>query len=310
MKNNDEKMKEILRSQLKEEAEETIAEVEADESLKDISLPEDMDEKLQNMIQEYEDGQDVYERLSEKDKEALRIGREMQMLREMGGDLEDAEDEDGNSGNKRADDGGKKKTVRYRKKKKMRKVYVLVALVAVLVLGMGMTSIGGAPFLTGLMERVIGDRGMVQVDTERENEGSVEVDVSSEAAIYDDIKKELGVDVVRLLYVPEDAKLLTSNIDIMLRNVCMLYQYGSDIIEYKVILNYNQQVHAYDIEDKLLDEKEIIVSEIPIQIRTYEISKEKTEFVAQFEYKNAFYIINAAIPEEEFMKIVKNLFFY
>ena len=310
MKNNDEKMKEILRSQLKEEAEETIAEVEADKSLKDISLPEDMDEKLQNMIQEYEDGQDVYERLSEKDKEALRIGREMQMLREMGEDSEGAEDVDGNSGNKRADDGGKKKTVRYRKKKKSRKIYVLVAVVAVLVLGMGMTSIGGAPFLTGLMEQVIGDRGIVQVDTEREDEGSVEVDTSSEEEAYDKIKKELGVDIVKLGYKPEKVEFLASDVDKKLGRISLIYVYKGSIIEYQVFVNYKEGSHGYDIEDKLVGEEEIKVSDVKIQIREYEIEKKGKEYVAQFEYNDAFYTLNAFMPKEEFKRILENLYFF
>ena len=321
MKNNEEKMKELLLSQLKKEAKETIAQVEADESLKHLSAPDEMDETLWEMIREHDERQAAYENMSEKDKEALRLGRELMILREMDEDNED--DNAGANVENETDacvrkvvggadvvDGNGEKVVRYRRKRRHWKVYVLVAVVAALVLGMGMTSIGGAPFLTGLMERIVGERGIVQVDTERENGDGVEVDTNSEEEVYEKIKAELGVDVVRLGYMPDEAKLLTSDIDIKVGRISQVYQYGEDIIEYKIIVNYKAGSHGYDIEDKLISEKEIMVSDVPVKIRQYSIVGNKNEYLAQFEYKDAFYTLNAAISEEEFMKIINNLFFY
>ena len=321
MKNNEEKMKELLLSQLKKEAKETIAQVEADESLKHLSAPEEMDETLWKMIREHDERQAAYENMSEKDKEALRLGRELMILREMDDDNEN--DNAGANVENETDtcvrkvvggadvvDGNGEKVVRYRRKRRHWKVYVLVAVVAALVLGMGMTSIGGAPFLTGLMERIVGERGIVQVDTERENGDGVEVDTSSESEVYEKIKAELGVDVVRLGYMPEEAKLLTSDIDKKLARVCLLFQYQEEIIEHQIVVNYKGQVHGYDVEDKLIDERDIMVSGVNIQVREYLIDGNKKEYVARFEYKDAFYTLNAAISEEEFMKIINNLFFY
>lgn len=321
MKNNEEKMKELLLSQLKKEAKETIAQIEADESLKHLSAPEEMDEKLWKMIREHDERQAAYENMSEKDKEALRLGRELMLLREM-----DEDNENDNAGDNMENetdagvrkvvggadvvDGNGEKVVRYRRKRRHWKVYVLVAVVAALVLGMGMTSIGGAPFLTGLMERIVGERGIVQVDTERENGDGVEVHTSSEAEVYEKIKAEMGVDVVRLEYMPEGVKLLTSDINMKVGRISLVYQYGEDTIEYKIIVNYKAGSHGYDVEDKLISENEIMVSDVPVKIRKYSIVGNKNEYLAQFEYKDAFYTLNAAISEEEFMKIISNLIFY
>ena len=46
MKNEQEKLEDFLKSELMKEGDEILAEIEADESLKDISLPEEMDEGL------------------------------------------------------------------------------------------------------------------------------------------------------------------------------------------------------------------------------------------------------------------------
>ena len=321
MKNNEEKMKELLLSQLKKEAKETIAQVEADESLKHLSAPEEMDETLWDMIREHEERQAAYENMSEKDKEALRLGRELMILREMDDDNE--KDNAGANVENETDagvrkvvggvdevDGNGEKVVSYRRKRRRWKVYVLVAVVAALVLGMGMTSIGGAPFLTEMWKNVVGDREVVKVNTERENGDGVEVDTNSESEVYEKIKAELGVDVVRLGYRPEGTELLMSDIDKKLARVCLLFQYQEDIIEYQIIVNCKGQVHGYDVEDTMIDERNITVSGVNIQMREYLIDGNKHEYVAQFEYKDAFYTLNAAISEEEFMKIINNLFFH
>lgn len=299
MKRNDENMERFLKSQLEKEAEETIAEVEADKSLRDVSVPENMDDELEKMIHDYDAGQEAYEKLSEKDKEALRLGRELQILQELDAEDNEEKDEKGSAGN----------VVAYRKKKR-RKVYLLVAVVAALVLGMGMTSIGGAPFLTGLMEQLVGEREVVQVDTEREDEKTVEEHIYNEAEIYEEIKKELGVEIVSFGERPEGTMLLESDIDEERKVICILYQCQGEIVEYKIVLNYNEQTHGYDVEDELIEENSIEISKVPIQIKKYRLPSGKEEYIAQFNYKGAFYTLNAAIPEAEFMKIIQNLYFY
>lgn len=71
----------LLKRVLDKEAEKTIEEVEADESLKNLTLPDELDVSLRTKIEQYEEEKTAYEKLSEQDKEAIRIGREFQILR-------------------------------------------------------------------------------------------------------------------------------------------------------------------------------------------------------------------------------------
>lgn len=71
----------LLKRVLDKEAEKIIKEVEADEALKNLTLPEDMDAGLKAKIEQYEEEQAAYQKLSEQDKEAIRIGREIQIQR-------------------------------------------------------------------------------------------------------------------------------------------------------------------------------------------------------------------------------------
>ena len=205
-----------------------MEEMDSDESLQDISFPEDLDEKRWSKIQEYEEQQKAYEKLSDADKEAIRLGREVQALR--GGEntkdhlKKDVESDSyidnvvsiehvkRETDNKASDDGtngetgkeaGKKKV---KKRKRHWKAYGIVAIVAVLAMMWSMVSIGGTPFFGKLWTQTIGDRKMTQVDTEREDGDKNKVGDNEEEAIYDDIKDKMGVDVVRLRITSKDVE--------------------------------------------------------------------------------------------------------
>ena len=81
MKSEQERMQKLLKNELTEEADKIMKEVEADESLKDIALPEELDAGLRAKIEQYETERAAYEMLSDKDKEAIRIRRELQIQR-------------------------------------------------------------------------------------------------------------------------------------------------------------------------------------------------------------------------------------
>lgn len=213
MEKHEDNLDKLLKAELEKEAGEIMEEMDSDESLQDISFPEDLDEKMWSKIQEYEEQQKAYEKLSDDDKEAIRLGREVQALR--GGEntkdhlKKDVESDSyidnvvpiehvkHETDNKASDDGtngetekeaGKKKV---KKRKRHWKVYGIVAIVAVLAMMWGMVSIGGTPFFGKLWTQTIGDRKMTQVDTEREDGSKNEVDDHDESEVYEEIKINL-----------------------------------------------------------------------------------------------------------------------
>lgn len=78
MEKHEDNLGKLLKAELEKEAGEIMEEMDSDESQKDISFPEDLDEKMWSKIQEYEEQQKAYEKLSDADKEAIRLGREVQ----------------------------------------------------------------------------------------------------------------------------------------------------------------------------------------------------------------------------------------
>ena len=332
MEKHEDNLGKLLKAELEKEAGEIMEEMDSDESLQDISFPEDLDEKMWSKIQEYEEQQKAYEKLSDDDKEAIRLGREVQALR--GGEntkdhlKKDVESDSyidnvvpieyvkHETDNKASDDGtneeiekeaGKKKV---KKRKRHWKVYGIVAIVAVLAMMWSMVSIGGTPFFGRVLNDIIGDREMVKVNTEREDGDKNEVAGNAEAKVYEEIKESLGVDVVRLEGKPDNMSLVHSDIDKKLNRVCLIFANENTTLEYQIVVNYQEQSHGYDIEDEKIKEELIKEGGNEIRFTQYKLPDESKENTAEFVYQDVFYTLNAVMDEEDFKKILKNLYFF
>ena len=332
MEKHEDNLDKLLKAELEKEAGEIMEEVDSDESLQDISFPEDLDEKMWSKIQEYEEQQKAYEKLSDADKEAIRLGREVQALR--GGEatkdhLEKDVESDSyidnvvpiehvkhETDNKASDDGtngetgkeaGKKKV---KKRKRHWKVYGIVAIVAVLAMMWSMVSIGGTPFFGKLWTQTIGDRKMTQVDTEREDGDKNKVDDYDESKVYEEIKEKFGMDVVRFRRKSDGMALVQSDIDEVLKKVCLIYENNNTFIQYQMEIQSENKSYAYDIEDKKVKRTQITVDGNKIDIIQYELDDGNEENVAQFAYEDVFYTINTTMEEADFKELLKNLYFF
>ena len=332
MEKHEDNLDKLLKAELEKEAGEIMEEMDSDESLQDISFPEDLDEKMWSKIQEYEEQQKAYEKLSDADKEAIRLGREVQALR--GGEntkdhlKKDVESDSyidnvvpieyvkHETDNKASDDGtngetgkeaGKKKV---KKRKRHWKAYGIVAIVAVLAMMWSMVSIGGTPFFGRVLNDIIGDREMVKVNTEREDGDKNKIDNYDEAKVYEEIKNKFGVDIVRILKKPDDMVLIQSDIDEVLKRVCLIYKNRETLIQYQMEIQSENKSYAYDVEDEKVKKEQIVVDGNTIDIIQYELDDGKEEYVARFTYEGVFYTINATMSEEEFKEFLKNLYFF
>lgn len=303
MKKKHEEMEELLRSELAREAQEILAEIEADESLKDLKLPEENEEALLQKIQELEEKKAACEAMPEKDKEALRLGREMQALKENGKDATGADE------NK--DSEGTSKTVPF--KKRRRKLYLLVAIVAILIFAIGMTSIGEVPLVTEIKNQILGTSKMVKTNSAREGDESVKEEQHTEVDAYTEINNTFGVEAVRFGYLPDDITFRDYEVDNVLKKVSLFYQCENRVLEYRISFVPMEQASGYEVEDKLLDEQTMMVNDVPIELRCYEIPDNKEiSYVAHFEYKDVYYTLNTTtdINEETIIEILKNLYFF
>ena len=291
MSEKKDQLKEILKDQLNREAKQIEEEVglndneEIPNELK-IRMKNALDQKIREREMRSEDMKrtDAYAKLSEEDQEALRLGREM---------LKNQSEE-------------KKIYTMRRKKRNIRRIVALAA-VLILVMAVGMTSIGGPERMLQFMKSSVGGRKVSQVDSSDKNKIIEEED---EEKAYEKIEKEFGIAPVRLWWYPENMEFENMILDTDIQVAEVDYLYKDKKIEYFVSASYGEVSWGYDNEDKKIDYYCEQVKSTDIEVTEYETPEtERNRYVAEFEYKKLHYCLSGELTKEEIENILKNLYF-
>ncbi len=201
------------------------------------------------------------------------------------------------------------KKVVYHKKKKIRWFFILAA-VLVLVLGVGMTSVGSKSYWKELLDVFVGDEGSAKVINVEDMDKQKTEDID-EVFVYQEIKEKLGTEPVYISYTPERMELEKYEIDEQLRLARLLFRYEDGYVRYTMYASNEDSSWTDREEDKKVGEDTLEINGIKIKIE--EIQKpnqEKKTRVARFEYQGVQYELKGKIEKEEFDKILKNLYFW
>lgn len=281
---DNEQFSQFLNEQLQREAEEIEKELEEHPELADLSPDDSVKDRLYAQIEEYET-QKALSKLSEKDREALRLGRMLQKERE--------EDET-------------RRTVRKRRMG-WRRIAALAA-VMVFVLGLGITSVGGPKRVMEVMQQMVGGREMTQIESD--NDETLKSGESEEEKAYQQIKDELGIDPVRLLTNQEGMQFVGVEIDEMLQTANLFFDMKGNVVSYIISLSYADGSFGSDIEDQLVDSYPYKTDRFTVEVREYLISEtDETEFSAEFDYQDVHYQLTGIMEKAELEEILKNLYF-
>lgn len=292
MSEKKDQLKEILKDQLNKEAKQIEEEVglndneEIPNELK-IRMKNALDQKIREREKRSEDMKrtDAYAKLSEEDQEALRIGREMM---------------------KNQSEEKKIYTMR-RKKRNIRRIVALAA-VLILVMAIGMTSIGGPERMLQFVKSSVGGRQVSKVNSSDKNKIIEEED---EEKAYEKLADEFGIDPVRLIWRPKGMKFEKMILDTDIQVAEVDYLYKSKRIEYFISASYGKVSWGYDNEDKKINCYYEQVGKADIEVTEYETPEtERNRYVAEFEYKKMHYCFSGEMKKEEIENILKNLYFY
>lgn len=291
MSEKKDQLKEILKDQLNREAKQIEEEVglndneEIPNELK-LRMKNALDQKIREREMRSEDTKrtDAYAGLSEEDREALRLGREM---------LKNQSEEK------------KIYTIRW-KKRNIRRIVALAA-VLILVMAIGMTSIGGPERMLQFVKSSVGGRQVSKVNSSDKNKIIEEED---EEKAYEKIEKEFGIAPVRLWWYPENMEFENMILDTDIQVAEVDYLYKDKKIEYFVSASYGEVSWGYDNEDKKIDYYCEQVKSTDIEVTEYETPEtERNRYVAEFEYKKLHYCLSGELTKEEIENILKNLYF-
>lgn len=324
MKKEDELMKEFLQEELEKESARIKEEVEQDPPLTESGPDPELKNKIWKQAEEIRRQREAYENLSEADKEALRLGKELQLRREEKAREEFSEElapeslelaagaeerQPESQSEIQTAQGSQTPKVRVRKRRKKTIVALAVALIAVL--GVGITSFGDGGFVAETVDRILGGRKTTNINSESDDTDVTQQEEIVEEEVLQRIKDEFGFDVVRLVYRPTDMKMIDYMLDQEFMTVIIYYQYGENIFTYTMTPAYQDFSFGYDIEDTVIDEYIKTVGDTEIHVTEYLIeASNQQEFSAKFEYNDITYILTGIIEKDEFEKILENIHFF
>ena len=262
MKENGSDLEEIIREELHKEAEETRRTVEASET-EELSRDrkEAIRQNLKEQIDEYKK-EKVYEQLSPEDREDLELGRQIRRERE------EAQEKKG--------------------RKRFGKIALNLAAVLALVSVLGITSVGGPARLVEMMKRAVGEREVVQVDSNEEN---LKIAEEREEEAYQKIKDAFGVDPVRIAARPHQMRFAKLDLDQNLQTAEIYYQYNGENIVYFVNASYTNASWGVDAEDYVTDSYNEERSGQMIKIQEYQIADtELKRYSASYTFNGVEYL--------------------
>ena len=270
---NEEKWKRFMKNEMEKEMQEIDAileEMNQDPEMRDMVAPEEIHDKLFATIHK---GQDEQDRLSEDEKELIRLG------------------------------------MVYKKTRKWAKVLVpLVAVVGAMVISV--TCMGGPKRAMEKLGRLIGDREQEYMNTD--DDRTDEIEVVTEAEAYQKIENVFGFYPVRLDYLPDGILFKEIIITDAAQSIYINYAgKNEETIVYSIYPNYRTGSVGRDVEDEAIDEYEKVVRDITINIRKYFVEEDQSyRYKANFEYQNVYYILEInSVESQEVDKIIENLYF-
>lgn len=206
------------------------------------------------------------------------------------------------------EDGERKEKVCYRRKKAK---YWVVSLVAVLliVLGVGVNSVGSKSYLKTIKEIFVKEEP-VNVFSVEDMEKQDTEDVN-ELAVYREIKEKLNIKPVRIFYKPDNMKLVDYEIHEEILTARLLYKYQEEVIRYIIYVSDVDSSWGEKEEDDKINDYNVFVNDVEIKVEEFVVpNNTERRQVANFDYKGIHYQLIGVVEREELKKILENLYFF
>lgn len=306
-------MKEELdgfKEKMKEEMEKDAARIEeairADEEISKMKASAELRDKVKERIEAYQ-REELLSKLSEEDREALRLGRELQKKKagaepdvEIAGEIGiTAEDVKKAAGQKAAS---------VRKGKIVWKRVAVLAAAVIAVFAIGITSVGGPEKIISVVKQTVGSREVTKVNTD--NEDVMSEEERKEETAYQQVKDEYDFDPVKITLKPQKMVFDRIEMDSDIPLAQFVYDLDGQIVTYIVDALYLDNSWGLDVEDVLLEEYEYPLEKATAVVEAYRIADSgDTSYVAQFDYRDVHYTLMGLTEKEDLELILKNLHF-
>lgn len=295
MKDKKELLEQTIKEDLEKEAQEILKALETSDAdkLSDEKQLE-LKKKIDKKIEDYE-FEKICNELPEEYRDALRAGMELKK-QEDSADPNHKQDEEKSDGNKKV----------VRKRKSLR-VYVALAAVMTLLWVVGMSTMGDGGGFIKTIKSLVGEREVMKANYGEDNKV---IETESEEEAYQKIRDEFSIKPVKPGVLPNRTKFEKAKIEKDMKVAELYYKCKEENIVY--IINGDQAKNSIgvSVEDKIIEDYTLEVNGILVHVKGCKIpSTKQKRYYASFDYKETKYFLSGAMEQEEFERILNNLYF-
>lgn len=263
----------FLRKKMMEAADRYEEELNSDPSLEGLEPSPRVFENIMAIIEKEETAAARAEDLlSEEDRRALELGR---------------------------------KQLAHPARRRVLRVLGVAAAVLVGIFGASMSSEANRVKLVQTLNVLIGNEGAMRLNNEESNE----IVSAKEQEAWAEIKEKLGIGTIGFKYVPDGMEYESYELDETVGMATMTYQYQNTILYIRMENRKNKSSQGEMRDGKVLED--IKVKSDAGEITVLEIQGEnEKDYLAEFEYENAYYVIYGIMPKEEFVQMIEKLFIF
>lgn len=305
-----------LQEEVRREAEHIKKELEEDPTLDDIVVTEEMDAALLELIHAYDREEEELDKRAAEFSEELAVGKEeILAAREKiaaadGNKTIGAESDKITAAEKDETivEEDNTRIVRFRSRKIRKRAMVSVAALAVLVMALGMTSVGSKSYLKIVKEKITGENRVKIINGTDTDRIASEDDTENEILV--ELGKKMGVNIPKLLYKPSGMRITGYAVVEELKMAKIFYEYQEETIEYLIYSSDRDSSFGIEIEDEQVGEYLVTVGDVEIKVEEFDVpDKDENRFIASFKYRDTYCGLTGTVEKEEFMRIVENLYF-
>ena len=196
----------------------------------------------------------------------------------------------------------------YKKKKRAKLIVALVAIL-VLVMGMSVSSVGSKSYMKELIEKFTG-KSQVDVTNVKDMDSKESNDFLEKEA-YQKISNSIGKNIIRINQRPKGMYFQSVDIDENIKQAYMYYKYKNEIIRYEILVNYKDSSKGSTKEDEKIDEYIVETQGVKIRVEEHKVPEKNVVLqIAEYENRGISYQIKGVMKKEDIKKIIENLYFY
>lgn len=224
--------------------------------------------------------EDIYAMLSDEDREALKLGREMQKKQQK----------------KQGRNGQKRRTVKA----------AAAILLVICVAGVSVNTEAGKGYLKKMWTFISGDELNITVE---KNESNIRSLSEEEEEMNRKVQEDLGIIPIKLLYIPDSMEFEYYKINIEAYDCIAFYKINDVKMSIQMFKNNRIDSRVQKFDGTVINNVIISSENVEVPIWKIESPNQETLYATQFEFGEGYYTISGFVDEQEFTKIIQNINF-